>query len=153
MEIAFSLSETPFTDAQVAEVNGLAGDVFKAVDEEDNAWRLTSLPDVSCFEAREGELLVGFKIGYAITSKRYYSWLGGVHAEFRGRGIARELMRRQHQWLRDRGYREVETRVFSDNEIMAHLNLSAGFEFVGAIETDGVARLIGRKRLTAGDAA
>jgi ribosomal protein S18 acetylase RimI-like enzyme len=153
MNVEYSLSEAPFSDAQIAELSRLALEVFPTLDEADSAWRLAHLPDVSCFEARQGDRLVGFKTGYAVTSKRFYSWLGGVHPDFRRRGIAGELMRRQHLWLSERGYQEVETRVDASNEVMAWLNMAVGYSAIGAIDVDGEARLICRKRLAGGDPA
>jgi len=51
--------------------------------------------------------VVGYKIGYEDRTGRFYSWLGGVHPQFRGQGIASELMRKQHEWCRDHKYKVI----------------------------------------------
>ena len=40
--------------------------------------------------------VVGCKLGYERQPGHYHSWLGGVLPGFRGRGLAAELLRRQH---------------------------------------------------------
>lgn len=46
--------------------------------------------------AYDQETPVGFKLGYVIEgSKTFFSWLGGVHPDFRRRGIARSLLKYQ----------------------------------------------------------
>lgn len=66
---------------------------------------------VQAWLAYEGNALVGCKLGYERQPGHYYSWLGGVHPDFRGRGIAAELMRRQHAWCAAQGYRRVRTQL------------------------------------------
>jgi len=51
----------------------------------------------------EGEV-AGYKIGYELDSDRFYSWLGGVDENHRNKGIASKLMRRQHLYLKEKGY-------------------------------------------------
>jgi predicted GNAT superfamily acetyltransferase len=89
------------------------------------------MPDVSVFLATSDSRLVGFKAGYAVGERKYYSWLGGVHPDFRRRGIAAELMQRQHRWLAERGYAVVETAVEQENTAMAQANLRHGFSVCG----------------------
>jgi hypothetical protein len=60
--------------------------------------------------------LVGSKLGYAETSHRYYSWLGGLHPDFRQRGIGSCLMEQQH---------------------MLRLNQRSGFETIGTYARRG----------------
>lgn len=50
--------------------------------------------------ALDDNRVVGYKIGYQDRQTRFYSWFGGVYAEYRGKGIASELMRRQHECAR-----------------------------------------------------
>ena len=69
-------------------------------------------------------------------------------AEYRRAGIARELMRRQHDWLRTRGYSVIETHAIQDNHAMARLNTRSGFVAVGFLTSDGTPRVIYRKTLS-----
>lgn len=47
--------------------------------------------------AWSGSVPVGFKLGYERSGEEFHSWLGGVHPEFRRRGIARRLLHLQHE--------------------------------------------------------
>jgi len=121
----------PLTSQQVSEIEQLSVLVFSppALDYE---WRLTRMPDTSVFVALESERLIGFKAGYAIAERKYHSWLGAVHPDFRRHGIAMELARAQHAWLADRGYLALETATLAGNLPMAQLNLKLGFSVVGS---------------------
>lgn len=74
---------------------------------------------------------VGFKIGYEDTETLYYSWLGGVLPEYRGRGIASALMQRQHTRIAEMGYPKVETRTRNRYKSMLILNIKHGFNIIG----------------------
>lgn len=130
MRIEYALHHGPVDAALVLELNDLARRVFDqpgmSVD-----WRLSSMPDASAVVARSAGRLVGFKIGYAMTESKYYSWLGGVEAASRGNGIARQLMRMQHEWVRGRGYALLETSTDQGNSAMLHVNVQEGFAVCG----------------------
>lgn len=81
--------------------------------------------------AVHGDQVVGYKIGYEERTTRFYSWMGGVHPDFRNRGIANELMRRQHEWCRVQGYDVVRTHTRNMWRNMLLLNLRNGFDIVG----------------------
>jgi ribosomal protein S18 acetylase RimI-like enzyme len=147
LEIAYRLTLKPLSAELAEELVALSTRVFGSGDRTDGAWRFEHMPDLSCFEARAREALVGFKLGYAVTSRRYYSWLGGVDPAWRRRGIAAELMRRQHQWLEERGYQFVETETVHDNHAMCSLNTAVGFNAVGMKFTPPAPKIIYRKRL------
>jgi ribosomal protein S18 acetylase RimI-like enzyme len=72
-------------------------------------WRLENMPNVSVFVTEVESRMVGFKIGYAESYDRYYSWLGGVDPDFQKQGIARRLMEEQHRWLADSQFEMVRT--------------------------------------------
>lgn len=110
-------------------------------------WRLENMPDVTVFAATKETHLVGFKAGYATAEDRYYSWLGGVDPDFRGLGIAKELMTRQHQWLSGSRFRLLETHVEQDNERMIQLNLDGGLNVVGLFLKDGKPYFMMQKKL------
>jgi ribosomal protein S18 acetylase RimI-like enzyme len=137
----------PLSSQQIAEIATLSTLVFSppAIDHE---WRLTQMPDTSVFVALDGEKLVGFKAGYAIAERNYYSWLGAVHPDFRSRGIATQLARAQHAWLVQREYSSVETATLAENRAMANLNLNMGFLVVGSkLESHGL-KVLWAKRLS-----
>ncbi len=75
--------------------------------------------------------VVGFKLGYAERSTRFYSWLGGVDPDFRRRGIARQLMVDQHRWCTAEGFELIETSTTNRFRAMLLLNLRMGFDVVG----------------------
>ena len=105
------------------------------------------MPDASVFVALDAERLVGFKAGYAIAERKYHSWLGAVHPDFRNRGIATQLARAQHAWLVQREYSAVETATLAENRAMAKLNLNLGFLVVGSkLESHGL-KVLWTKRL------
>ncbi len=131
MTIAFDVLDGPFDGATIEALWPLASAVFQSDDREYFEWPLLHMRDLSIQRARDGDTPVGFKIGYAETSKRYYSWLGGVAASYRRQGIAAELLRRQHQWVRQRGYSSIQTATTEDNAAMLALNLSMGFRVIG----------------------
>jgi ribosomal protein S18 acetylase RimI-like enzyme len=81
--------------------------------------------------AWSGLVPVGFKLGYERTGEEFYSWLGGVHPEFRRRGIARRLLDLQHEWCQKSGYRRVSTETLNHNLSMLALNLASGLVVIG----------------------
>ena len=90
------------------------------------------MPDVSVQIAAAAGELVGFKVGYASTPRRYYSFLGGVHEDHRRRGIALRLAQEQHRWAKTKGYTSIETGAINSNAPMIELNLSLGFRVIGS---------------------
>jgi GNAT superfamily N-acetyltransferase len=82
----------------------------------------------------DGGKVVGCKLGYERQPGHYYSWLGGVHPGFRGQGIAAELMRRQHAWCRQQGYRRIRTHTFNRWRAILLLNLRHGFDIIGTVQ-------------------
>lgn len=86
---------------------------------------------------------VGIKIGYRLDQGRFYSWLGAVHPDFQGLGIASELMRQQHEWCKKQEIQFVETRTRNQFKKMISLNLAHGFEIVGTLkDTKGLKILL-----------
>jgi len=114
----------------------------------DLEWRLSVMPHATAVLARDDSQLVGFKLGYAMTESKYYSWLGGVHLTARGSGVARQLMRRQHRWLKERGCSQVETTTDQGNVAMARVNLQEGFAVCGTRSMPGRTQVLYLKLLT-----
>jgi ribosomal protein S18 acetylase RimI-like enzyme len=136
----------PFDESFLDELHRLGSHVLGSLARDEVVWRLTNLPDPSVQVASEGQL-VGFKLGYADGKGRYHSWLGGVRAEWRRRGVALRLMELQHDWLRSRGYAGVETSTTPDNVAMLSLNLRVGFRVIGTYQRASGMRVMLAKAL------
>ncbi len=80
------------------------------------------------------EQVVGCKLGYERQPGQFYSWLGAVHPEFRGQGIASELMRRQHDWCRRQNHQTIRTQTYNQWREMLVLNLRFGFDIIGTVQ-------------------
>lgn len=91
--------------------------------------------------------VVGCKLGYERKPGHYYSWLGGVHPDFRGQGIATELMVRQHDWCRQQGYQAVRTQTYNQWRSMLLLNLRHGFDITGTLQGHHGLTIVLEKRL------
>src|SRR4051812_34945968 len=97
--------------------------------------RLPGLADPMPWLAVENGAWKGVNLGYRRGDALFYSWLGGLAPELRGKGVASELMRLQHADAAAQGYRLVETRTRAANNPMILLNLRHGFH-VGGFELD-----------------
>lgn len=108
--------------------------------------RLPRLDDPMLWLAIEHGAWKGFKLGYRRGDALFYSWLGGVAPELRGKGVASGLMRLQHADAAANGYRFIETRTRAANNPMILLNLRHGFHIVG-FEADarGIPVVVQRK--------
>lgn len=132
MTLEIKLIEPPFSDEFVHDFIKLnerifGGDQFP----EGIKWRMKNMPRTSIFIAKDGDKMIAFKAGYAITIDKYNSWLGGVDPEYRKQGIARNLMIEQHHWLKQQEFSEVETHVDQQNMDMICLNQKGGMVISG----------------------
>ncbi len=121
---------SPYDDEFVTSLHTLCVQVFGAVKRDNLLWTLENMPDVSVQTAR-ADRLVGFKLGHALTAERYTSSLGGVHEDYRRKGIAQRLMRNQHEWVQARGFLSIETGAINTNDAMLALNSRLGFHVIG----------------------
>lgn len=81
--------------------------------------------------AFDGERLIAYKAGFPERPERFYSWIGGVHPDYRRLGLAKKLTESQHAWLLERGFRKVRTLTSNQNIPMIMLNLATGFLVIG----------------------
>ena len=92
--------------------------------------------------------VIGYKIGYALDHDKFYSWLGGVDDKYRNLGIASHLMEMQHEMLREKGYRAVQTKTKNKWRNMLILNIKNGFDVIGTYTDDeGEPKIILEKKL------
>ncbi|ASV69506.1 GNAT family N-acetyltransferase [Cytobacillus kochii] len=98
--------------------------------------------------AKDGKKIVGYKIGYTIDSTKFYSWLGGIDANYRKQGIASILMKKQHQYLRNNGFRIVQTKTMNKWRNMLILNIKSGFDIIHTYTNEkGIHKIILEKNL------
>ena len=110
--------------------------------------RLAKVDDPDLWLAEAEGTPVGFKLGYRRGAELLYSWLGGVHPDWRRHGIAAALMVRQHDHALAQGYRFIETRTRAANNAMLILNLRHGFHVCGhEVDARGIAVVTQRKTL------
>ena len=97
-----------------------------------------------CLVARVDGEPAGYKLGYEETAERFYSWIGGVVAAHRRRGIAQQLLLAQESWCRDNGYREIA--VKSQNRFRSMIALLVRNEYdVFGVQLNGA--IVFRKQL------
>lgn len=95
------------------------------------------------------EKLIGFKLGYKINSSEFYSWLGGVDPNFRGLGLAQEMMKIQHNWCQSQGFQKISTKTKNRFKEMLILNLRSGFKIVGTqLEPNKELKIVLEKNLS-----
>ena len=98
--------------------------------------------------AMDGKKLIGYKIGYALDSNKFYSWLGGVDANYRKFGVASMLMEMQHQYLKENGYGVVQTKTMNKWRNMLVLNIKNGFDVIDTYTNDkGLHKIVLEKKL------
>ncbi|GAA4447965.1 hypothetical protein GCM10023189_05090 [Nibrella saemangeumensis] len=97
--------------------------------------------------AMDSGVVVGYKMGYERKPAQFYSWLGCVSPDYRGRGIAAELMTRQHDWCRQCGYQTIRTQTMNRWRTMLLLNIRHGFDIIGTLQGHRGLIIVLEKRL------
>lgn len=88
--------------------------------------------------AHDGDLPVGFKIGYE-RDNRFYSWLGGVVPSHRSHGVAHKLADRQEEWARQQGYTSVWMKTRNRFPAMLLMAVRRGFRITSIDPRDKIA--------------
>lgn len=110
--------------------------------------KMKSKPKLLILVALDENRVAGYKIGYELDSDKFYSWLGGVSEHYRNQGIASQLMKIQHAFLKDQGYRTVQTKTKNKWRNMLILNLKHGFNVIGTYTDEkGTSKIILEKNL------
>ncbi|MFH5780043.1 GNAT family N-acetyltransferase [Heyndrickxia oleronia] len=141
----FILNSIPAVDV----LNGileLHKDIFGTSDDLIN--KMASKPPLLVITAMDGKKVIGYKIGYAIDNNKFYSWLGGVDPNYRKHGIASMLMEKQHQYLKENGYKVVQTKTMNKWRNMLILNIKNGFDVIDTYtDKNGLHKIILEKNL------
>jgi predicted GNAT superfamily acetyltransferase len=110
--------------------------------------KMANKPEVLIDIAMDDSRVIGYKIGYELANNTFYSWLGGVDPEYRKQGIAAELMKRQHQTLKEIGYTVVQTKTMNKWRSMLILNIKNGFDVINTYTNEkGIHKIILEKKL------
>lgn len=99
----------------------------KRLNEQENICSLIAFDDITP---------IGFKIGYHYNQTTFYSWVGGVLPDFRGKGVAKKLAQLQEQWAKKNNYLKLRTKSMNRYKPMMILNLKNGFDIVSAYTND-----------------
>lgn len=139
------LSEVDFKQMSEVYQEGFEEELSRQKIEE----RLTDVKSLLILSVYEENKMVGFKIGYALNAETYYSWIGAIRRDYRGLGLASELMKTQHKWSYEQGFRQIETKSRNQFTDMLRLDLKFGFQ-ITAVEqdSDGRNKIIMKKALT-----
>lgn len=80
--------------------------------------------------AREDARVVGFKLGHVRSPEVFYSWIGGVVPEYRGRGVARSLLKFQEQLVRERGHSRIRVKSLNRFPAMLRMLIAEGYRII-----------------------
>ncbi|MEC7641965.1 GNAT family N-acetyltransferase [Idiomarina sp.] len=81
--------------------------------------------------ALEDAKKVGYKLGYALSDTEFYSWLGAVHPSYRGHGIAKQLLKQQEAWVKNKGFKSIRVKSMNRFPAMLQLLISQGYVICG----------------------
>lgn len=131
-EYAFKIFKNRVPSRVVNEIVALGKVLFKTPTSRAYVQRgVESKPNLITIVAYKDGKACAYKIGYEQSARRFYSWLGGVHPDHRGKGLARELMKRQHELARAAGYKTAVTHTRNEFREMLLLNIRSGFAITG----------------------
>ncbi|RYV03911.1 N-acetyltransferase [Shewanella sp. OPT22] len=72
--------------------------------------RIADKPFLLLLAFVEGDI-AGYKLGYEIDEKSFYSWVGGVAQDFRKIGVAETLLVAQENWVKEKGYQILQVKT------------------------------------------
>jgi GNAT superfamily N-acetyltransferase len=81
--------------------------------------------------ARMEDQPVGFWIGFELKPGMFYHWLGGVLADVRRHGVAKQLHEAQKSWAKDHGYEFIRCECLNHQREFIHFAVETGFDIVG----------------------
>ena len=126
-----------FDDSLIDEVYNLECEIFDSPYSKDKLKRESSVKNhLMILIAYIDGKAVGYKIGFELSARIFYSWIGGVVPGNRGKGIARQLMEKQHELIPEMGHKCVRTFTENKYKDMLILNLRHGFDVIGVYKSD-----------------
>jgi predicted GNAT family acetyltransferase len=133
------------------------GPIFKGIidlhkrifgESDDLVKKMETKPQLLVNVALNDSQVIGYKIGYELDKRKFYSWLGGVDTRFRGHGVASKLMEHQHQYLKENGFHIVQTKTMNKWRSMLILNIKSGFDIISTYTNEkGLQKIILEKNL------
>jgi GNAT superfamily N-acetyltransferase len=128
VDVKFHVCKSMPTQEVLEGILKLHSDIFRDSSQLEN--KMAGKPRLLVIAAIYETNVIGYKIGYELEDSKFYSWLGGVAAEYRGKGIASRLMETQHKYLKDKGYQVVQTKRMNKWREMLILNIQHGFDVI-----------------------
>jgi GNAT superfamily N-acetyltransferase len=74
---------------------------------------------------------VAFSTGFELKPSTFFSWLTGVHPDFRRTGIASQLHEAQFAWAIDHGYHYIRMECHNAHRPILHMAIKMGFNIAG----------------------
>ncbi|MFY8283723.1 GNAT family N-acetyltransferase [Pseudoalteromonas sp. SSMSWG5] len=74
---------------------------------------------------------VAYKLGYALDSNTFYSWLGAVAPKCRGKRIAQALLNAQETWVQEHNYRAIKVKSMNRFPAMLSMLIKNSYAIVG----------------------
>ena len=74
---------------------------------------------------------VAYKLGYALNSNTFYSWLGAVATKCRGQGIAQALLNAQEAWVKANNYLTIKVKSMNRFPAMLSMLIKNGYAITG----------------------
>jgi predicted GNAT superfamily acetyltransferase len=90
--------------------------------------RISDHIDLFTILAFDNDELIVFKIGYPYKGTTFYSWIGGIHPNYRNQGIASKLAELQEVYAKTKGFEKLRTKSMNTYKPMMILNLKNGFD-------------------------
>ena len=126
MQEAIIVRETDIKE--VVELSALIPELGEFPREQLYREKIVGKPNLILIAEIDG-VAAGFKVGYERDGD-WYSWLGGVHPEFRRRGVARLLADRQDEWARQQGYPTITFKTLNSLRSMLRFGIDRGFNII-----------------------
>ncbi len=104
-----------------------------AIFDEEQIIKTFERDDLLMLVARSEGTAVGFKLGYRLDPRSFYSAKGGVREAYRRRGVARALLYAMLDLVRERGYNRFVYDTFPNKHPgMTVMGLDEGFRVIRA---------------------